>query len=153
MGEQRDVAVRGQRPLDHPVRASGDLAKRPSGRRVIMVFNTEPSDEQSREQPKKIMQALQQSGAQLWAVSLQRGALNNAKRDLSLEALTKNTGGGREFIYDQAAIGAMLDKMAGGFIYQYEITYKRPDGSHPTQVQIGTLAEGVTLHASGFAPH
>jgi hypothetical protein len=134
------------------IRASDDLAKRPSPRRVILSFNLEPSVEQSREQPKKILESLRHSVAQLWAVSLQRGALNNAKRDIVLETLTKATGGTREFIYDQAAIEGALKKAAGGFVHQYEITYKRPEGKRPTQVQVGILADGVKLHASGFAP-
>jgi Ca-activated chloride channel family protein len=134
------------------IRASDELAKRPSPRRIILSFNLEPSEEQSMEQPKKILQSLQNSVAQLWAVSLQRGTLKNAKRDIVLESLTKNTGGTRQFIYDQAAIEGALKKAADGFLYQYEIHFNRPDGKRPTQVQIGTLAQGVTLHASGFAP-
>ncbi len=134
------------------IRASNDLDKRPSPRRIILSFNTEPSDEQSREQPKKITEALKASLAQLWSVSLQRGTLKNSKRDVVLETLTKNTGGTRDFIYDQAAIDGALKKAADGFLYQYEIQYKRPEGGRPTQVQVGTLAQGVKLHASGFAP-
>jgi len=134
------------------IRASGDLAKRPSGRRIILSFNTEPSDEQSREQPKKLTEAMRASVSQLWCVSLQRGSLKNPKRDVVLDTLTRNTGGARDFIYDQAAIEGALKKAADGFLYQYEVTYKRPDKRRPTQVQIGTLAEGVKLHASGFAP-
>jgi len=134
------------------IRSSDELAKRPSPRRVIASFNLEPSEEQSMEQPKKILQSLRDSVAQLWAVSLQRGTLKNAKRDIVLESLTKNTGGTRQFIYDQAAIEGALKKAADGFLYQYEIHFNRPDGKRPTQVQIGTLAQGVTLHASGFAP-
>ena len=134
------------------IRASDDLSKRPSGRRIILSFNIEPSDEQSREQPKKLTEAMRNSGSQLWCVSLQRGTLRNAKRDVVLDTLTKNTGGARDFIYDQATIDGALKKAADGFLYQYEVVYKRPEGRRPTQVQIGTVAEGVKLHATGFAP-
>lgn len=138
--------------LEGIVRASEELSRRDSPRRVIVIFNTEPSDEQSRLQPKLILEALRTSVAQLYAVSLQRGALNNAKRDVVLQQLTKASGGTREFIYDQAAIGKVLNGFADAFTFQYEVTFSRPNDRRPSEVQVGTLAQGVTLHASGFPP-
>jgi VWFA-related protein len=138
--------------LEAIIEASGQLAKRPSPRRAIVVLNMEPSDEQSREEPKKINDALRKSGAQLWAVSLQKGTMKNPTRDIVLNALTKNTGGSREFIVGQSALGAVLTSYAGALTAQYELTYKRPNKSAQV-VQVATTRQGLTLHASGFAPH
>jgi VWFA-related protein len=131
--------------------ASNSLAKRPSPRRAIVALNVEPSDEQSREDSKRIIESLRKSVAQLWCVSIQRGALRNPQRDVVLNVLTKNTGGDRQFIVGQSAIETHLKNFADALTTQYEATYKRP-AAKATAVQIGVTRQGVTLHASGFAP-
>ncbi len=131
--------------------ASKTLAKRPSPRRAIVALNVEPSDERSQEQPKRIIESLRLSVAQLWCVSIQKGALKNATRDVVLNDFTKNTGGDRQFIVGQSAIETWLKRYADALTAQYEATYKRP-ASKAQQVQIGTTRPGVKLHASGFAP-
>lgn len=137
--------------LEGIIRASDDLAKRPSPRRAIVAVNIEPSDEQSREEPKKIIESMRRSVAQLWAISYQRGTAKNPQRDLVLNALTKNTGGRREFIVGVSAIETILKDYADALTSQYEVTYKRPEGKAQV-VQVGIRREGVKLYASGFAP-
>ena len=134
------------------VDASDALAKRPSTRRAIVTVNIEPSNEQSREEPKKIQEALRKSVSQLWSVSFQKGTLTNPSRDNVLNTLTKNTGGVREFILSESAIEAVLRKYADVLASQYEITYKRPENTKAQVVQVGLLRQGIKLHASGFAP-
>ncbi len=132
--------------------ASDNLAKRPSPRRAIVSLNLEPGDEQSREDPNRINNALRKSLAQVWAVSLQNGQLKNPQRDLVLGTITRNTGGHREFIVAQSALEGVLSVYGAAVANQYEVTYKRPDDSRPKVVQVGTVREGLQLHASGFAP-
>ena len=131
--------------------ASTNLAKRPSPRRAIVALNVEPSDEQSRQQPKRIIESLRQSVAQLWCVSIQKGPLKNPTRDVVLNDFTKNTGGDRQFIVGQSAIETWLKRYADALTTQYEASYKRP-AAKAQQVQIGVTRPGVKLHASGFAP-
>jgi hypothetical protein len=131
--------------------ASNNLAKRPSPRRAIVSLNIEPGDEQSREDPKRIVESLRKSVAQLWCVSIQKGALKNPQRDVVLNVFTKNTGGAREFIVSQSAITTYLEKYADALTSQYEATYKRP-ATKAQAVQIAVTRTGVRLHASGFAP-
>jgi type IV secretory pathway TrbF-like protein len=131
--------------------ASNNLAKRPSPRRVIVSLNIEPGDEQSREDPNRIVESLRKSLAQLWCVSIQKGALRNPQRDVVLNAFTKNTGGDRQFIVGQSAIATHLKSFADVLTSQYEATYKRP-ATKALAVQIGVTRPGVRLHASGFAP-
>ena len=139
--------------LEAIARAGNELSKRPSPRRAIVVLNLEPSDEQSSEDPKRLMQSLQKAGAQVWVVSLQKGALKNPQRDVILGQITKATGGRREFIVNQAAVESLLTDYAHALVAQYEIVYKRPDTNKPPlQVQIGTTRGGVNLHANAFAP-
>jgi VWFA-related protein len=137
--------------LEAIIEASGQLAKRPSPRRAIVVLNMEPGDEQRRDEPKKIHDALRKSGAQLWAVSLQKGTMKNPTQDIVLNALTKNTGGNRELIVGQSALVTVLKSYADALTSQYELTYKRPNKSAQV-LQVGTTRQGLELHASGFAP-
>lgn len=138
--------------LEALIASNNALANQPSRRRAVVAFNMEPSDEQSREEPRKINEALRRSGAQLWSVSLQKGGNKNSNRDVVLEQLTKNSGGRREFIVAQSAIQTYLTQYANALASQYEVTYKRPAGSRPSVVQTGTTRQGTRLHASLFAP-
>lgn len=139
--------------LEAIIEASRQLGKRPSPRRAIVVLNIEPSEEQSREQPQKIIEELRKSGAQLWAVSLQKGALRNPMRDVVLDALTQNTGGKREFIVGQSAAENILKGYADALTSQYEVTYKRPAAPGPSQlVQVAVARPGLKLHATVWAP-
>lgn len=139
--------------LEALIAANESLAKRPSPRRAVVIVNMEPSDERSREDPKKIQDALRNSVAQVWAVSLQKGPLRNPTRDVVLGTLTKNTGGRREFLVASSAAESVLKGYADTLTSQYELTYKRPESAkRPLAVQVGVLRQGVRLHASGFAP-
>jgi hypothetical protein len=132
--------------------ANNDLAKRPSARRAIVSLNLEPSDEQSREDPKKIVESFRKSGAQLWAVSVQRGGLKNSKRDLVLNDFAKATGGQRDFVVGISAVAGIMKNYADALAQQYEVVYKRPESKKPAQtVQVGNT-RGLKVHASGFAP-
>jgi hypothetical protein len=139
--------------LEALAQANNDLLKQPSTRRAIVSLNLEPSDEQSREDPKSIKEAFRKSGAQLWAVSVQRGTLKVSTRDLVLNDFAKESGGRRDHIVGISAIEGILKGYADALTYQYEVVYKRPESNKPTKViQVGTPRQGVKLHASGFAP-
>jgi hypothetical protein len=138
--------------LEALIAASQELVKQPSRRRAIVAFNVEPSDEQSREEPQRINEMLRRSGAQLWSLSLQRGASKNAKRDVVLGQLAKNSGGRREFIVAQSAVPTYLKMYADALASQYQVTFKRPASEHPKLLQTGTRRKGVRLHSSLFPP-
>jgi hypothetical protein len=138
--------------LEAIVEAGRNLGKKESPRRAIVVLNVEPSDEQSREPGQKIVEELRKSGTQLWAVSLQKGALRNPQRDVVLEVLTKNTGGRREFIMGQSAVETILKSYADALTSQYEVTYKRPAGAPPQNVQVGVARPGLKLFATVWPP-
>ena len=138
--------------LEALIEASRGLSKRPSPRRAIVILNVEPSEEQSREQPQRILDELKKSSVQLWAVSLQKGALRNPVRDIVLDTLTKNTGGKREFILGQSATENILKGFADALTSQYEVTYKRPADAKAQGVQVGVARPGLKLYATSWAP-
>jgi hypothetical protein len=131
--------------------ASDDLAKKPSPRRAIVALNLEPSEELSAQEPKKVNDSLMKSHAQLWCVSLQKGTLKNARRDVVLNQFVRNAGGTREFIVAQSAVTMQLSKIADALLNQYEVVYERP-ADKAQIVQIGTYREGVKLVTGIFAP-
>jgi hypothetical protein len=139
--------------LEAIVEASKSLSKAKTPRRAIVVLNVEPGEEQSRQEVKKMNDELQKSRACLWAVSLQVGSNKNEMRGMVLEALTKNTGGRREFIHTQSALEVMLGAFADNLTSQYAVTYKRPASvAKANIVQVGVMRQGLGLHASIFAP-
>jgi hypothetical protein len=133
--------------------ANSDLARQPSTRRAIVSLNLEPSDEQSRQNEKQIVEDFKKSGAQLWSLSVQRGGLKNSKRDLVINQFSKATGGQRDFVVGISAIEGILKGYADALTYQYEVVFKRPESAKGLKViQLGTARQGVKLHASGFPP-
>ena len=132
--------------------ASNELSKTPSPRRAIVILNLEPSEEQSRQEPKKLDDALKRSHTQLWAVSLQKGTLKNPQRDIVLNTLVRNAGGTREYIVAQAAVPMQLARIANALTSQYEITYERPEGDAKI-VQVGQrTGRNLKLVTGIFAP-
>jgi hypothetical protein len=132
--------------------ASNDLARKPSPRRAIVLLNIEPSTEQGNEQPQKINDSLMRSHTQLWAVSLQKGTLKNAKRDLVLNTLIRNAGGTREYIVAESAAPTQLARIAAALTSQYEIIYERP-GDNAKIVQVGQrTGRDLKLVTGIFAP-
>ncbi len=131
--------------------ASEALAKRETPHRAILSLNLEPGDEQSSQEPKKVNASLQKSRAQLWSLSVQKGTLKNAQRDLVLNTLVRNAGGRREYIVTQSAIEQYMKRFAAALTSQYALTYKRPSGSAQV-VQTGSRRPGVTVVAGIFAP-
>jgi hypothetical protein len=133
-------------------RGNKELSERPSPRRAIVSVNFEPSDEQSREDPKKVQDAFAISGAQLWAVSVQQGSLKAAKRDTVLNKFAQITGGQREFLVGISAVEAQLKTFAGILASQFEVVYERPENAKNVKVVLVGTRPGVKVHASALAP-
>lgn len=142
--------------LEALIDASNSLAKQKSPRRAIVVFNMEGTQERSREEPARIQEAIRRAGTQLWVVSLSKGRTGQealSQRDIVLNALTKNTGGKREFIVAESAIESYLKAYADALASQYAVTYKRPSSDRPKVVQTGiNRSTPLRLHAVLFAP-
>jgi hypothetical protein len=138
--------------LEGIIAASTSLSARSTHRRAIVSFNVEPSDEQSRQTPQKMMQALALSGAQVWSLSLQTGNRNNASRDIVLNDVARRSGGRRDIIVAASAIDMYLRRYANALLVQYEMTYRIVNPKQPQVVQTGTTRPGTKVHASTFPP-
>lgn len=115
---------------------------------VVIRAGTACADDGTR----RINESLIKSHTQLWAVSLQKGALKNARRDVVLNTLVRNAGGTREYIVAQSAVPMQLARIADALTSQYEITYQRPGGEAKI-VQVGHLTgRDLKLVTGIFAP-
>ena len=131
--------------------SSEELARQKTPRRALVIINIEPSTEVSSQEPKKILDSLVKSRSQVWAVSVQKGALKNPQRDVVLNRLVQVGGGRREFLVTQSAIAGWMKNYADALTTQYEVTYKRPSGT-PQIVQVGVRRDGVKTISGIVAP-
>ena len=139
--------------LEGIIAASTSLMPKSTRRRAIVTFNVEPSDEQSRQSPQRMMQALALSGAQVWSLSLQSGNRNNANRDIVLNDVAKRSGGRRDIIVAASAIEMYLRRYATALLAQHEMTYRVVNRKQPQVVQTGTTRPGTKVHATTFPSH
>lgn len=127
------------------------LGRRKTPRRATIIINVEPSKEVSSQQPQKVLNALMASRSQVWAVSVQKGALENPSRDVVLNRFVQVGGGRREVVFTDNAVEVLLRDYASSLAHQYEVTYVRPSGKAQV-VQVGARREGVKTLAGIVAP-
>ena len=139
--------------LEGIIAASNSLAPRATRRRGIISFNVEPSDEQSRQTPQRMMQSLALSGTQVWALSLQTNNRMNANRDVVLNDVARRSGGRRDIIVASSAMGMYFRRYANALLTQYEMAYRVANPRQPQVVQTGTTRPGTRIHATTFPQH
>lgn len=148
--------------------AAKKLAKSPSPRRAIVIVNLEGVPEMSSMKVQEVIQQLLPSSASLWAVSYSneatklltvgsaKGGIGSANtgqnRDAILKIAPAGTGGVRAIIEVPSALESTLTKMAGVLLGQYEVTYTRPDGPMPKQLQMGQVRNGVRISYPAAPP-
>lgn len=128
------------------------LARRKTPRRAIVIVNVEPSKEVSAQGiAQKVLNSLIASRSQVWAVSVQKGSLENPSRDLVLNRFVQVGGGRREVVFTDNAVEVLLRDYAASLAHQYEVTYVRPSGKAQI-VQVGARRDGVKVLAGIAAP-
>jgi hypothetical protein len=159
--------------LEGLVDASKALAKAPSARRAIVIVNMDGVPESSTTPGQKVIQAVVASGASLWAVTYQNAATmalmgntagqgaaaisggggqggvgmgnNGEVRDAVLHSVPEGTGGLRTLLTVPSALREALPQVAAALVGQYALTYARPDGPTPKNMQMAEMKPGVTV--------
>jgi hypothetical protein len=127
--------------------ASKIMAKVPSKRRAIVMVNREPTGEGGRVEGRLVADAVQKSGASLWAISVRYGTRQDAQRDELLKKLAPNTGGIRMTLGSPTQLNDYLRSVAANTIVQYAVTFKRPaDAAAPAKVT------AVKINRPGVTP-
>jgi hypothetical protein len=160
--------------LESIVDAAKALEKRPSPRRLIVALNLEGFPEASTMTPQNVANAVFASGASLWAVSYRNaastsvsarggnefehgasspgGANTGQNRDVIFNNLTTQTGGARLTVMVPSAIQTSLNQIADVLLAQYEVTYTRPAGASPRQLQVTVGRAGAHVLATRTPP-
>jgi von Willebrand factor type A domain len=158
--------------LEGMVDAAKKLAKSPSPRRAIVVVNLEGIPESSSVGPQQVVQQILASGASLWAASYNNAASrllsiqpgsgagaaagdskgggigsgnSGQNRDTILTRVPAGTGGTRLTVEVPTALQGALDQIAAALVGQYAVTYTRPDGPMPKQLQMGQTRNGIKI--------
>jgi hypothetical protein len=128
--------------LEGIVDAAKKLEKSPSPRRAMVIINLDGLAEGSSVPPAKVMQQVIASGASVW---IAKAGPQGPQRELFLSRAPQGTGGVRLKSDDEKVLENVLIQLAKAMASQYEVTYTRPDGPMPKQLQMAQVRGGVNL--------
>lgn len=142
--------------LDAIVDASRGLEKRKAARPVIVAVTVE-GIEFSNAHFESVLQALERSGATLYALAIGSPADSQSdemrNRNVVLGEGPDRTGGRREQVLAESGLPGKLRQVAEGLLNQYVITYARPETLIPPQrIEVTSTRPGVTVRARTRLP-
>jgi VWFA-related protein len=154
--------------------AAKTLSRVKTPRRVILSINLEGFPEASSVRTQDVANAVFVSRAAFWAVSYRNeasttiaavpgsaaqhgsssvtGTQASQNRDVILSNLTVQTGGARLTVAVASAIESSLRQIATALLSQYELSYTRPDGASPKQLQITVSRPGAHVLTQHLPP-
>jgi len=142
--------------LDAIVDASRGLEKRKATRPVIVAITVE-GIEFSNAHFESVLQAIERSGATLYALAIgspadsQNDEMRN--RNIVLAEGPDRTGGRREQVLAESGLPGTLRQVAEGLLSQYVVTYGRPETLIPPQrIEVSSTRPGVTVRARTRLP-
>lgn len=151
--------------------AARRFGESPTPRRAIVIVNLDGTPDGSGvKEPRRVVEQVAASGASVWAVSYRNDATKNTgmlqgagsagaatgtsgdigtsglsqNRDPLLEVVPAATGGFHLTVVVPTALTSALDQVARALLGQYSLTYARPAGPTPKQLQMGSRA-GVKI--------
>lgn len=126
------------------VEAAKRLSKVPGPRRVIVTLNFEPNEESSSLQVKQVAEEVRKSEATVWAVSVRKGAKQDANRDALLKGLAANSGGIRQTLLTPVPLPQFMLSIAANSLAQYAVTINHPAGDNPAKMtQVTVNRQGL----------
>lgn len=143
--------------LEALVSASHGVKKRGVERAHMIVIGTE-GIEFSNDHFDRVLDALADSGATLWALTLTSGPRasdtdETRNRAIVLGRGTENSGGRQYQVLANSAIPRRLDAIAGLILGQYVVTYARPDTLvPPKKLEITVSTPGAEVLVPAVAP-
>jgi VWFA-related protein len=124
--DQQTVAVL----MEAMVGSAKKLEARPAPRRAMVTIDFSSSEGSADRTVQQAADALTNSGATLWAVSVRGTAATSANREEVLNRMTKATGGKRFSSVESSGLEGMLKNVAASLTSQYVVTFTRPgDGT------------------------
>jgi VWFA-related protein len=140
--------------LDGLIDVSRGIQRREAERRVILAITTEGTDF-SNVGYERTLEALDESGAQFFALVITRGAgaanitsEEARNRNIVLDRGTQSTGGRRDHLLSSMALPDALGRLAAELDDQYHLIYARPDTTVPPKgVEVTVREPGLTARA------
>ena len=140
--------------LEAIVEAARGLARRKAARPVMAVVTTE-GQEFSNDYHAKVLEALHESGATIYALVLSgRGSADPSSdeirnRNVVLADGPATTGGHRDFLLAETSITPKLEQLASELKHQYRLVYSRPESLIPPKTLAVTVRRaGLTARAT-----
>ena len=137
--------------------AARGITKRQAERAHIVVVGTE-GIEFSNDHYDRVLAALAESGASLWALTLTEGpqAADTEEvrnRSVVLGRGTSQSGGRQDLVLANSAITPALEKVADTIFNQYVVTYGRPDALvPPKKIDVKITKPGAKVLTPEYAP-
>lgn len=124
--DQQSIAVLLEAMLD----AAKKLEARPAPRRALVTIDFNSPEGSPDRMVQQAADAITNSGATLWAVSVRGTSPTSANREEILNKMTKASGGKRFSSIDSTGLEALLKNVAASLTSQYLVTFARPsDGA------------------------
>jgi len=143
--------------LEAVVSATRGIAKRKLPRPHIVVVGTE-GIEFSNDSYTRVLEALADSGAAMWALTLTSGPRAGETEETRHRAIVLGKGtadsGGRQYqVLANSAIGMRLDAVASHIFSQYVVTFGRPEALMPPRdIKVTVSVPGAEVLSPATAP-
>jgi VWFA-related protein len=125
------------------------LEARPAPRRAMVTIDFNSPEGSSDRTVQQAADALTNSGATLWAVSIRGTGPSSSNREELLNRMTKASGGKRFSSVDATGLEGMLKNVAASLTSQYVVTFTRP-GDGPAKSTTFETADGKTVLLTPF---
>jgi hypothetical protein len=136
--------------LESLVEAGRQLRSRPSSRRAIVCFAIDAVAEGAPPLPETIGRAVRDASAGVWVIAL-TGGPGDPNRDYVLNRVIPWSGGLRQTVVSPQALQGRFERLAELLLSQSVITYRRPAGPAPQQLDVG-VREGLRVLATRWPP-
>jgi VWFA-related protein len=138
--------------MDAIVDVSKGLQKREPKRPVIAVLAIDDETEFSNRQYTQVLDDLNKSGAALHVVTLGTPGSSQVdemrNRNMVIALGTERTGGRRDHVLPLTGAAPRMKQLANELIYQYKITYGRPETLIPPEkIEVTVTKPGLTARA------
>lgn len=127
--------------------AAKSLQPMQTPRRAIVTVDFDSSESLTEDTMKRMTDALHQSGATVWSVSVRLPRSSGSRREDALNRITRVSGGLRQVANASSGLEAMLKKVADSLASQYIVNFARPGDAPMKPVRMETK-QGLKVHVS-----
>jgi VWFA-related protein len=138
--------------LDGMSSAATDLARAPTGRRILLVVVASYRLDQSSLRTDVAGEQLRMSNASLWAVEVraETGNFSSQAREETLDTGSKMSGGLRDVVASRSGLGNSCKRFAELILSQYDVTYAPAGGTGRSRLAVGVKGSALRILAPSW---